>query len=76
LSGGPLSLQDTVKAAADVKKPGVVPSNKPTAPVVKETGTKATPIPMPTSKAELKKDKYYNTPRGVAKWDGSKFTTE
>ena len=28
LSGGPLSLQDTAKAAADLKKPGVVPSNK------------------------------------------------
>ena len=28
LSGGPLSLQETVKAAADAKKPGAVPSNK------------------------------------------------
>ena len=31
LSGGPLSLQETVRAAADAKKPGTVPSNTPAA---------------------------------------------
>jgi hypothetical protein len=29
---------------------------------------------MPKTKAELVKDKIYNTPRGTAVWDGSQFT--
>ena len=41
LSGGPLSLQDTVKAAADLKKPSVVPSNKPATPVMSDEDKKA-----------------------------------
>jgi hypothetical protein len=42
----------------------------------KNAGSKAQPIAMPTVKSELQSGKYYNTPRGVAKWDGSKFVTE
>jgi len=41
LSGGPLSLQDTVKAAADLKKPSVVPSNKPATPAMSDEDKQA-----------------------------------
>ena len=41
LSGGPLSLQDTVKAAADAKKTGAVPSNKPAAPKMSDEDKQA-----------------------------------
>jgi hypothetical protein len=69
----PQAVKDKVMTAPGAPqaaaKAAAVPSNK-------EIGSKETPISMPKSKEELKKDKYYNTPRGVAKWDGSKFTTE
>ena len=41
LSGGPMSLQDTVKAAADAKKTGAVPSNKPAAPKMSDEDKQA-----------------------------------
>jgi hypothetical protein len=36
----------------------------------------AGPLPMPKTKEELKKDQTYQTPRGVARWDGTKFVLE
>ena len=41
LSGGPLSLQETVRTAADAKKPGAVPSNKPAAPKMSDEDKQA-----------------------------------
>ena len=41
LSGGPMSLQETVRAAADAKKPGAVPSNKPAAPKMSDEDKQA-----------------------------------
>lgn len=55
------------------------PLTKPTETKPKETkinlteGTISNPLPMPTSADKAIKDKVYNTPRGLAKWDGSKF---
>jgi hypothetical protein len=49
----------TGKASEQITPPGAVPD---------------APLPMPTSKAALQKDKVYATPNGNARWDGSKFT--
>ena len=60
-----------------VVKPSVTPpAAKPDVPSNKDQGSKEQPIAMPTVKTDLQAGKYYNTPRGVAKWDGSKFVTE
>ena len=62
-----------------IKQPDEQPKATTTKPAVtnnKDAGSKAEPIAMPTVKTDLKSGKYYNTPRGVAKWDGSKFVTE
>ena len=42
--------------------------------VVKEVNKTA--LPMPSNKAALVANKLYNTPRGVALWDGNKFIQE
>lgn len=34
------------------------------------------PLPMPTDKTKLKKGQSYQTPRGVATWDGTHFTMQ
>jgi hypothetical protein len=47
------------KASEKITPPGAVPD---------------APLPMPTTKAALQKDKIYATPNGNARWDGSKFT--
>ena len=64
--------QDAPPAAPAAPKPPakpVVPSNK-------DQGTKAAPLVMPTDKTQMQAGKYYNTAKGIAKWDGSKFVTE
>ena len=42
----------------------------------KSAGTKEAPLNFPATKTELVSGKYYNTSRGAAKWDGSKFVKE
>ena len=56
-------------AAPKAEPPKAVPSNK-------DQGTKVAPLAMPTDKTQMQAGKYYNTAKGVAKWDGSKFVTE
>jgi hypothetical protein len=36
-------------------------------------GTRSSPLPMPTSQAQMVKGKVYRTAQGLAEWDGSKF---
>jgi hypothetical protein len=53
--------------------------NKETTPTPTATntiGTKESPLNFPAAKTELVSGKYYNTSRGAAKWDGSKFVKE
>lgn len=51
--------------AMRTKKPSV---SVPVAPQV--------PIPLPAEKSQLKKDRLYQTRRGVARWDGEKFIAQ
>ena len=44
--------------------------------VEKGAGPDLAPLPMPKTKAELKANQRYQTPRGVATWDGTKFVME
>jgi hypothetical protein len=71
IGGAPETEEKKPKAA-----PAKTPSVKPPVTSNKEAGSKEQPIAMPTVKTDLQAEKYYNTPRGVAKWDGSKFVTE
>lgn len=58
------ALQNQIKEANDALKAMV------------ETRPKSTPLPMPKTKAELKKDSVYQTPRGLATWNGEKFVIQ
>lgn len=40
------------------------------------SGTKEAPFSLPSTQKDMVSGKYYNTPRGTAKWDGTKFVKE
>ena len=40
------------------------------------SGTKEAPLSLPSTQKDMVSGKYYNTPRGTAKWDGTKFVKE
>jgi hypothetical protein len=50
--------------------------HKTEAPSISPTTLSKAPIPMPATKDSLVAGQKYSTPRGVATWDGSNFTTD
>lgn len=49
------------------------PTPTPGMPSNDKRGTKAMPLPMPASKDKAQKGVWYNTPRGLAMWNGTEF---
>jgi hypothetical protein len=69
--------KEKIRTSVESKAPGRPEAPKPTDKVEgsgrNPLGTVNNPMPLPTSKEELKKDKVYQTARGPATWNGTDF---
>jgi hypothetical protein len=70
------TIPEAVKAAKEKSNAGGAAAPNKAGGKIVPKNSKTSPTPMPLAKEDLMKDNYYTTPRGLAKWDGSKFVTE
>ena len=70
------TIPEAVKAAKEKSNAGGAAAPNKAGGKIVPKNSKTFPTPMPLAKEDLMKDNYYTTPRGLAKWDGSKFVTE
>lgn len=70
------TIPEAVKAAKEKSNAGGAAAPNKAGGKIVPKNSKTSPTPMPPAKEDLMKDNYYTTPRGLAKWDGSKFVTE
>lgn len=70
------TIPEAVKAAKEKSGAGGAGAPNKAGGKIVPKNSRTSPTPMPPAKEDLMKDNYYTTPRGLAKWDGSKFVTE
>lgn len=65
--------QDDFIAGIALPKVGMINTPTPGMPSNDKRGTKVMPLPMPASKEQAEAGVWYNTPRGLAMWNGTEF---